>query len=79
MITTYLNALVDMLNESPPTTLAALEANLTPFKVLGYSYWITSITGDNGNFCATKIAFTGKGLVYEVYADDEYLWKGGGE
>jgi hypothetical protein len=65
MITTYLNALVEMLNENPPITISELHNSLKPFKVLGYDYYITSISSED-DFIIVKIVLSGKGKVYVV-------------
>jgi hypothetical protein len=65
MITTYLTALVEMLNENPPSSLTKLEGNLKPFKAMGYQYHVTSISSED-DFVPIKIAISGKGQVYEV-------------
>lgn len=70
-ITIYLNALVDMLNENPPTSLAALEANLTPFKVLGYNYSISNVTTSNGLFCIEGIRIYNDSITYILETIEE--------
>jgi len=65
MITTYLTALVEMLNENPPSSLTKLEGNLKPFKVMGYEYHVTSVSSEDA-FVPVKIVVSGKGQVYEV-------------
>jgi hypothetical protein len=65
MITTYLKALVEMLNENPPSSLTKLEGNLIPFKAMGYEYRITSVSSEDA-FVPVKIVISGKGQVYEV-------------
>jgi len=77
MITTYLNALVEMLNENPPARIGLLTDNLKPFKVFGYDYYITSVSSED-DFVIIKIVISGKGQVYEVESySGVFYWKGG--
>jgi hypothetical protein len=76
MITTYLNALVEMLNENPPITLSALKENIRPFKVMGYTYEIECRASSDEDFILITILFKGKGKMYVVDTYNElYYWK----
>ena len=70
MITTYLTALVEMLNENPSITIGELKNNMKPFKVLGYVYEIECKTSSYSDTISTKIFISGKGRVSHYYVVD---------
>jgi hypothetical protein len=76
MITTYLKALVEMLNENPAITLSALKDNMKPFKAIGYAYEIECKTTSEMDSVSTKIFISGKGCYYvvDVTATGEYYF-----
>ena len=76
MITTYLKALVEMLNENPSITLIALKDNMKPFKVLGYTYEIERKASSEVDAVSTKIIIAGKGCYYvvDVTPNGEYYF-----
>jgi hypothetical protein len=66
MITTFLKALVEMLNENPSITIGELKDNMKPFKVLGYAYEIECKASSYSDTVSTKIFVSGKGYYYVV-------------
>lgn len=74
MITTYLTALVEMLNNEPPVTISELHNSLKPIKVMGYSYQFECRASSEVDFTITNILFKGKGKMYMVDTYNELYY-----
>jgi len=76
MITTYLTALVEMLNENPSITIGKLKDVMKPFKVFGYAYEIECKASSEVDTISTKIFLLGKGYYYvvDVTPNGEYYY-----